>query len=116
MRLEHPETAKDAADGAVSQAQRDIHAESSVTSSDPAKYDFRALRKRSGLNQADWAERMGLSPRSYFAIEHDGAASDRHVMLAELAALELAIEREDPSLVPERIARLARAFAALPGQ
>jgi DNA-binding XRE family transcriptional regulator len=77
-------------------------------------FDFIALRKRLGLNQAQMAEMLDVSPRTYFSLENDPAAiKPGHVRAAEMLALELAVERGDASLAPERVAELAKKLTAL---
>lgn len=77
--------------------------------------DFVALRRALGSpTQAEMAELMGVSPRTVFTIENNAdAIQPYHIRLAEMLALELAVQRKDRSLVPKRVARLADAFAAL---
>ena len=83
-------------------------------SPDQAKaiFDFEGLRKKLGFNQAEMAQRMSLGPRTYFSLETEPSAiSARHIKLAEMVGLEVAIERSDVSLAPSRIGELARQFA-----
>jgi DNA-binding XRE family transcriptional regulator len=85
-------------------------------SPDQAKaiFDFEGLRKKLGFNQAEMAQRMSVGPRTYFSLETDPAAiSARHIKLAEIVGLEIAVERGDVSLAPSRIGELARQFADL---
>jgi transcriptional regulator with XRE-family HTH domain len=77
-------------------------------------FSFAELRKRLGFNQAEMANRMGLGARTYWSLEENpGSINVRHAKLAEMVALELAVERQDASLAPPRVADLARAFAAI---
>src|SRR5580692_9783109 len=85
-------------------------------SPDQAKaiFDFEGLRKRLGFNQAEMAQRMSIGPRTYFSLETEPAAiSARHIKLAELVGLEVAVERGDVSLAPKRVSELAHRFADL---
>jgi DNA-binding XRE family transcriptional regulator len=85
-------------------------------SPDQAKaiFDFEGLRKMLGFNQAEMAQRMSIGPRTYFSLETEPSAiSARHIKLAELVGLEVAVERSDASLAPSRIGGLARRFADL---
>lgn len=85
-------------------------------SPDQAKeiFDFEGLRKKLGFNQAEMAQRMSIGPRTYFSLETEPSAiSARHIKLAEIVGLEVAIERSDVSLAPSRISELARRFADL---
>jgi transcriptional regulator with XRE-family HTH domain len=76
--------------------------------------DIRDIRKALGLNQAEMASRMGLSPRAYFALEQEPELINiRHIRLAEIVSLMEAVERRDRSLVPKSIADLADRFAEL---
>ncbi len=85
-------------------------------SPDQAKaiFDFEELRKKLGLNQAEMAQRMSIGPRTYFSLETEPAAINvRHIRLAELVGLEVAVERGDVSLAPKRISEVARRFSDL---
>lgn len=76
-----------------------------------AIFDFEGLRKRLGLNQPEMANRMRISPRTYFSLESDPASiSQRHVMLAQLVSLREAVAQDDASLAEKEIAELAHAF------
>jgi DNA-binding XRE family transcriptional regulator len=76
--------------------------------------DIAALRKALSLNQAEMANKMGLSARAYFTLESEpGSINARHIMLAEHVALTLAVERGDRSLVPKKFADLADKFAKI---
>jgi DNA-binding XRE family transcriptional regulator len=77
-------------------------------------FGFEELRKRLGLNQAEMANRMGLGSRAYFTLEQEpDAINIRHIKLAEMVALEAAVDRQDPTLPPERIRELVRKYAML---
>lgn len=77
-------------------------------------FDFEALRRRLGFNQAEMANRMGLGSRTYFTLEQEpDAINVRHIKLAEMVALETAVERQDASLLPTRVQNLVRKYASL---
>jgi transcriptional regulator with XRE-family HTH domain len=72
------------------------------------------LRKRLGLVQADMARRMGMSLRPYQELETNlRRTRRRHVRLAELVALDVAVEKEDPDLAPASIRGKAIEFVRL---
>lgn len=76
-------------------------------------FSLMRLRKALGLRQSEMARRMGLSVRPYQELEsNDRKLRSRHVRLAESVALDVAIEKEDPELVPaavrNKIIKLAR--------
>jgi len=80
-------------------------------------YDLAGLRQRAGIaRQDEMARRMGISPRTYYALEADPVARmDEHYrLLADIASLALAIECGNAKLATPRAARLAREFSALP--
>lgn len=62
-------------------------------------FNLPALRGKLGLDQTQMAERMGLEAADYRELE---AAPEkvqrRHIMLAHLASLDVAIERGEPRL------------------
>jgi transcriptional regulator with XRE-family HTH domain len=69
------------------------------------KLDFRALRKDLGLSQDEMATRMGLSKRAYSRLEtKPELILDRHIALANMASLEVALERDDPGLLTDEMA------------
>ena len=62
-------------------------------------FNLPALRGKLGLDQAQMAERMGLAAGDYEELEASpGKVQRRHVMLAHLASLDVAIERGEPGL------------------
>jgi transcriptional regulator with XRE-family HTH domain len=76
----------------------------------PKEDDFSLLKLRTalGLPQAEMARRMGLSLRPYQELESKVRTTrSRHIRLAELVALEVAVENDDPNLAPQDIRRLA---------
>ena len=76
----------------------------------PKEDDFSLLKVRTalGLPQAEMARRMGLSLRPYQELESEVRKTrGRHIRLAELVALEVAVENDDPELAPQDIRRLA---------
>lgn len=76
--------------------------------------DLLALRKSLGLNQADMAKRMGLGSRAYFGLEVDPRTiRPRHIMLAERASLDVAIEKKDPMLAAATLRQKMIDWAAL---
>ena len=78
-------------------------------------FDLIGMRKRLGFNQTDMAARMGLKPRAYFTLEQKPEAINaRHVMLAQMVSLEVAVARKDRSLTDTHAAELAIMFCALP--
>jgi transcriptional regulator with XRE-family HTH domain len=75
-------------------------------------FPFVRLRKTLGLGQVEMAERMGLTLRPYQELEKTTRpVKPRHIRLAESVALDVAIEKQDLSLLPdnvrERVLRLA---------
>lgn len=76
--------------------------------------DLMTLRKEAGLTQADFARRLGLSLRAYQDIE-TGKATLRplHILAAERAALDLAIEHGNPMLAPPSVRRQGLALAKM---
>ena len=67
---------------------------------------LRSSRETLGLAQTEMAKRMGLSLRNYQRLEKDlRRVGRRHILLAESVALEVAIEKNDPDLVPESLLR-----------
>ena len=76
----------------------------------PNDGDFSLLqvRKALGLPQSEMARRMGLSLRPYQELESKvRAVRGRHIRLAELVALDIAVEKDDPELAPRDIRRKA---------
>ena len=76
----------------------------------PTAGDFSLVQLRTalGLPQAEMARRMGLSLRPYQELESQVRTTrSRHIRLAELVALEVAVENDDPDLAPQDIRRLA---------
>ena len=74
------------------------------------KDDFSLLQLRTALDlpQAEMARRMGLSLRPYQELESKTRTiRGRHIRLAELVALEVAVENDDPELAPKDIRRVA---------
>ena len=72
------------------------------------------LRKTLGLRQSEMAKRMGLSLRPYQELESTARGiRPRHVRLAESVALDLAIERQDLSLVPDNVRKKADQLALM---
>ena len=62
------------------------------------------LRKSLGLGQAEMARRMGLSLRPYQELESKArSVRPRHVRLAESVALDIAIEKKNLKLAPDRV-------------
>ncbi len=77
-------------------------------------FSLKRLRKGLGLAQPEMARRMGLSLRPYQQLELSAdKVRRRHVRLAESVALDIAIERQDPELVPESIREKAIDLARL---
>ena len=82
----------------------------------PTKDDFSLVQLRTtlGLPQAEMARRMGLSLRPYQELESKvRKIRSRHIRLAELVALEVGVENDDPELAPQDIRRLAIKLAIL---
>jgi len=76
--------------------------------------DFSLLQVRTeiGLSQAEMARRMGLSLRPYQELESTlRRVRPRHIRLAELVALEVAVETDNPELAPRDLRRLALKLA-----
>ena len=72
------------------------------------------LRKALGLRQSEMALRMGLSLRPYQELESKiRKVRPRHVRLAKSVALDLAIEKEDPTLAPANVRKKAIKLARL---
>ena len=72
--------------------------------------DFSLLKVRTelGLPQSEMARRMGLSLRPYQELESKvRRVRHRHIRLAESVALEVAVENDNPELVPRDLRRLA---------
>ena len=66
------------------------------------------LRRALGLPQSEMARRMGLSLRPYQELKSKvRRVRTRHIRLAELVALEVAVEKDDPELAPQDIRRKA---------
>jgi transcriptional regulator with XRE-family HTH domain len=66
------------------------------------------LRTALGLPQSEMARRMGLSLRPYQELESKvRAVRSRHIRLAELVALDVAVENDYPELAPWDIRRKA---------
>ena len=62
-------------------------------------FNLPALRGKLGLDQAQMAERMGLTSAEFSELEASPEkVQRRHAMLAHLASLDVAIERGEPSL------------------
>jgi len=81
---------------------------------DITAFDLVGLRKRLGFNQADMAKQMGMGARAYFTLEQDRVAiNKRHVMIAQLVSLKIAVERKDVQLAEPAIAAMARKFCRL---
>jgi len=77
-------------------------------------FDFEGLRKRLGLTQPEMAQAMNMSARTYFSLENDPAAiGARHIMLAQMISLKLAVERNDKTLADPVAAELAETFCAI---
>lgn len=78
------------------------------------KFWLRGVREILGLGQTEMAKRMGLSLRNYQRLETgEREVGRRHIRLAELVALEVAIEKKDPDLVPEELLRKATTLLAM---
>lgn len=71
-------------------------------------FSLQQLRALLGLPQSEMARRMGLSLRPYQELETEvRAIRSRHIRLAELVALEVAVETDNPELAPPDIRRKA---------
>ena len=67
-------------------------------------FDLVAFRNSLSLTQSEMAKRMGLGSRSYQDLESDHSkVHARHIRLAESVALDLAVEKRDPMLIPASI-------------
>jgi predicted nucleotide-binding protein/DNA-binding XRE family transcriptional regulator len=67
-------------------------------------FDIAKFRNSLSLTQSEMAKRMGLGSRSYQDLEADpNKIQSRHIRLAESVALDLAVERRDPMLIPASI-------------
>lgn len=79
--------------------------------------DLIALRKRLGLNQSEMAEAIGLKIRAYSNIETgDAELRQMHILAAERAAIDIAMERGDPLAIPAHIrSKIAAVYHALNG-
>lgn len=67
-------------------------------------FPFMSLRKTLRLGQVEMAERMGLTLRPYQELEKAARpVKPRHIRLAESVALDVAIERQDLSLLPDNV-------------
>jgi DNA-binding XRE family transcriptional regulator len=70
-----------------------------------AKLDLLTLRKSLGLNQDEMAERMGLSKRAYVYLEQSPETIlPRHIATANMASLDVALDRNDPGLLTDEMA------------
>jgi transcriptional regulator with XRE-family HTH domain len=75
-------------------------------------FPFASLRKTLGLGQFEMAERMGLTLRPYQELEKaTRPVKPRHIRLAESVVLDVAIEKQNLSLLPgnvrEKVLKLA---------
>jgi transcriptional regulator with XRE-family HTH domain len=72
------------------------------------------LRKVLGLRQSEMATRMGLSLRPYQQLEASArSVRNRHMRLAESVAVDVALEKKDMSLVPDKVRKKIIAAASI---
>ena len=65
---------------------------------------IRRLRKKAGLTQGDMAARIGLRLRRYNGIEEGAAPLGAiHLNAIGIVFLRLAVERQDPELIPANL-------------
>ena len=84
------------------------------------QFNLAALRGKLSLDQAEMAERMGISLQELLAIEASAQEAQRaHQLLAHMVSLEVAIERSQPTLASttmrEKVMAWYRLDAATPG-
>ena len=74
--------------------------------------DMRRLRSLSGLTQAEFSRRFGMSTKSYQFLESgpDIALMHRQVLALEVLSLDLSLEKQDPSLLLPTMLRRIRRF------
>lgn len=74
------------------------------------------LRAKLGLTQGAMAERMGVPYRTYQAIETgQNPARPVHIAAAQMAALTIAFDDKDITVLPEHLQAMVRAIAASEG-
>ena len=83
-------------------------------------FNLAALRGKLSLDQAQMAERMGISLQELSALEASAEETQRaHQLLAHMVSLEVAIERSQPGLASttmrEKIMAWYRLDADTPG-
>lgn len=76
------------------------------------KNDLHALRSAVNATQADFASHMGVPLRTFEDLETGRSTlRDIHIRAAEMAAMQLAVDRLSASTLPHKLQQIAKDLA-----